>query len=103
MRSTISCFEHTPTPVVALNRAVALAEVEGPDAALDAIAGLDLEDYHLYHATRADLLTRLGRRDEAALAYDSAIRLTSNAAERELLERRRSDSRQAPGTSIEGS
>ena len=60
------------------------------DSALDAIAGLDLEDYHLYHATRADLLTRRGRCDEAALAYDRAIRLTSNAAERELLDRRSS-------------
>src|SRR5262249_26479984 len=58
-----------PSPVVALNRAVALAEVEGPDAALGELDGLGLDGYHLFHAIRADLLRRLGRAQEAATAY----------------------------------
>jgi RNA polymerase sigma-70 factor, ECF subfamily len=78
-----------PSPVVALNRAVALAEVEGPDAALAIVDDLDLDDYGLFHAIRADLLRRLGRMDEAARAYDAAIAGTENAAERAFLERRR--------------
>jgi RNA polymerase sigma-70 factor (ECF subfamily) len=81
--------EHAATPVVELNRAVALAEAGDPAAALSAIDDLDLAGYHLYHATRADLLTRLGRYDQAQAAYDDAIALTANAAERELLEHRR--------------
>jgi RNA polymerase sigma-70 factor (ECF subfamily) len=80
-----------PTPVVALNRAVALAEVAGPGPALAAVDALDLKRYHLYHATRADLLRRLGRREEASIAYDEALRLTGNAAERAFLQRRRDD------------
>ncbi|HZY27220.1 MAG TPA: RNA polymerase sigma factor [Jiangellaceae bacterium] len=76
-----------PSPVVALNRAVAVAEVEGPDAALTLVDGLDLGDYHLFHAIRADLLRRLGRTDEAAPAYEAAIDRTENAAEREFLHR----------------
>jgi RNA polymerase sigma-70 factor, ECF subfamily len=78
-----------PTPVVELNRAVAVAEVEGPDAALSLVDRLDLGGYHLFHAVRADLLRRLGRSSEAADAYTSAIARTDNAAERELLERSR--------------
>jgi RNA polymerase sigma-70 factor, ECF subfamily len=74
-----------PTPVVALNRAVAVAEVEGPDRALAAVDALDLDGYHLLHATRADLLRRLGRADEAAAAYDRAASLTTNQAERTFL------------------
>jgi RNA polymerase sigma-70 factor (ECF subfamily) len=74
---------------VALNRAVALAEVAGPATALRAIEDLDLQTYHLYHATRADLLARLGRHQEAVLAYDAAIWLATNAAERDFLRRRR--------------
>jgi RNA polymerase sigma-70 factor, ECF subfamily len=77
-----------PSPVVALNRAVAVAEVEGPDAALALVDGLDLGGYRLFHAIRADLLRRLGRRDEAARAYEAAIARTENAAEREFLQRR---------------
>ncbi|WP_409493689.1 RNA polymerase sigma factor [Amycolatopsis sp. cmx-11-12] len=77
-----------PTPVVALNRAVAVAEVDGPGAALDAIDELKLEDYHLYHAIRADLLHRLGRPAESAQAYEAAIRRAENSAERRLLERK---------------
>jgi RNA polymerase sigma-70 factor (ECF subfamily) len=79
----------TPTPVVALNRAVALGEVHGPQAALDAIEDLDLAGYHLFHATRADLLRRLDRRAEAAVAYDEAIARAANAVERGFLEERR--------------
>jgi RNA polymerase sigma-70 factor (ECF subfamily) len=78
-----------PTPVVALNRAVALAEVSGPAAGLAAIEDLDLPEYHLYHAVRADLHARLGCRDEAESAYDAAIGLVTNDAEREHLERKR--------------
>src|SRR6266568_4356253 len=78
-----------PGPVVALNRAVAVAEVHGPDAALALVDGLDLDGYHLYHAIRADLLRRLGRAAEAAAAYDAAIARTENAAERDFLRRRR--------------
>jgi RNA polymerase sigma-70 factor, ECF subfamily len=79
----------TPTPVVALNRAVAVAEVEGPEAALALVDGLDLDGYHLFHAIRADLLRRLGRDGEAALAYDAAIARAQNAAELAFLEGRR--------------
>ncbi|HEX2344344.1 MAG TPA: RNA polymerase sigma factor [Vicinamibacterales bacterium] len=80
-----------PSPVVALNRAVAVAEVEGPAAALALVNGLDtdLNRYHLFHAIRADLLRRLDRRDEAAQAYAEAIARAANARERDLLERRR--------------
>jgi RNA polymerase sigma-70 factor, ECF subfamily len=78
-----------PSPVVALNRAVAVAEVEGPDGALTVVDGLDLGGYYLFHAIRADLLRRLGRKLEAALAYEAAIARTENATEREFLERRR--------------
>ena len=78
-----------PSPVVALNRAVAVAEVEGAEAALALVEGLDLGGYRLYHAIRADLLRRVGRRAEASLAYGAAIALTENEAERDFLERRR--------------
>jgi RNA polymerase sigma-70 factor (ECF subfamily) len=78
-----------PTPVVALNRAVALAEVAGPAAALDAVDELPLDGYHLYHATRADLLRRLNRGPEAAAAYDKAIALAENETERAFLSSRR--------------
>ncbi len=78
-----------PGPVVALNRAVAVAEVEGPEAALALVDELDLDGYHLFQAIRADLLRRLGRGPEAALAYDAAIAVAGNAAERAFLEERR--------------
>jgi RNA polymerase sigma-70 factor, ECF subfamily len=78
-----------PTAVVALNRAIAVAEVDGPAAALSLVDGLELEGYHLFHAIRADLLRRLGRRTEAALAYEAAIGLAENAAERAFLQRSR--------------
>jgi len=78
-----------PNPVVELNRAVAVAEVEGPDAALALINRLDLNDYRLFHAIRADLLRRLGRTAEASRAYTAAIALSENVAERDFLESRR--------------
>ncbi len=78
-----------PTPVVALNRGVAVAEVHGPQAALDGIEQLGLGNYHLFHAARADLLRRLGRRDEAVAAYDAAIALAANGAEAAFLLRQR--------------
>jgi RNA polymerase sigma-70 factor (ECF subfamily) len=77
-----------PTPVVALNRTVAVAEVDGPAAALDLVDALDLDRYYLSHAIRADLLRRLGRLPEAAAAYRRAADLTGNAAERAFLEER---------------
>jgi RNA polymerase sigma-70 factor (ECF subfamily) len=78
-----------PTAVVALNRAVALAEIEGPQAGLAAIDGLDLGCYHPFHVARAAMLRQLGRTAEAAQAYDVAMTLTANAAEREFLDRRK--------------
>jgi RNA polymerase sigma-70 factor (ECF subfamily) len=78
-----------PSPVVALNRAVAVAEVEGPAEALRLIASLDLGHYYLWYAIRADLLHRLGRNSEAAVAYEAAIARAGNAAERAFLQRRR--------------
>jgi RNA polymerase sigma-70 factor, ECF subfamily len=78
-----------PSPVVALNRAVAVAEVHGPAAALALVDALDLGGFHLFHAIRADLLRRLGRRAEATSAYETAIELAENAAERAFLQRRR--------------
>ena len=82
-------FSLAPSPVVALNRAVAVAEVEGPEAALALVDGLALGDYHLFHAIRADLLERLGRTAEAASAYESAIARSENVVERGHLQRRR--------------
>ncbi|WP_277371560.1 RNA polymerase sigma factor [Rhodococcus rhodochrous] len=84
-----------PTPVVALHRAVALAEVEGPAAALGIVDRLDLERYHVFHAVRADLLARLGRITEASEAYTTAAARTENAVERAHLLRRRDDLRDA--------
>jgi RNA polymerase sigma-70 factor (ECF subfamily) len=78
-----------PSPVVALNRAVVTAELDGPAVALAAVDALDLSDYHAWHATRAELLVRLGRDGEASGAYDAAIRLAVNPAEQRHLQRRR--------------
>jgi RNA polymerase sigma-70 factor (ECF subfamily) len=74
-----------PTPVVALNRAIAVGEVHGPGAALALVDGLDLEHYHLFHATRADLLGRLGRTAEATAAYERAADLAPTDTERNFL------------------
>jgi RNA polymerase sigma-70 factor, ECF subfamily len=79
-----------PTPVVELNRAVAIAMADGPAAGLplvDVLAG-ELDGYHLFHSTRADLLRRLGRSGEAAAAYGRALDLATNPQERAFLERR---------------
>ncbi|WP_327137936.1 RNA polymerase sigma factor [Streptomyces sp. NBC_01340] len=78
-----------PSPVVALNRAVAVAEVDGPEQALALVDALDLDGYHAFHAVRADLLRRLGRTVEAVRAYEAAIALTDSAPERAYLERAR--------------
>ena len=74
-----------PTPVVALNRAVAVAELHGAEAGLAEVDRLDLAAYHLFHATRADLLARLGRTGEARRAYAAALELATNEAERTFL------------------
>jgi RNA polymerase sigma-70 factor, ECF subfamily len=77
-----------PTPVVALNRAVAVAEVDGPAAALAIADGLALEGYYLWHAIRADLLARLGRQTEAVTEYETAISQTTNGAQQRFLRQR---------------
>jgi RNA polymerase sigma-70 factor (ECF subfamily) len=78
-----------PTPVVALNRAVALAQVKGATTALATLESIDLDDYYLFHAVRADLLSRIGRNEEARSEYDAALALTSNDAELTFLARAR--------------
>jgi RNA polymerase sigma-70 factor (ECF subfamily) len=77
-----------PTAIVALNRAVAVAEIDGPQAALQLIDALDLHQFYLFHSIRADFLRRLGRHDEAAASYEKAIELCGNDAEREFLQQR---------------
>ncbi|MDG4829606.1 RNA polymerase sigma factor [Solwaraspora sp. WMMD1047] len=94
----LTLYDHlvalSPSPVAALNRAVALAEVHGPAAGLTAVdelgggTGTGLDGFYLYHAIRADLLRRLGRETDALSAYRAAVALTGNAAEREFLELR---------------
>ena len=79
-------FSLQPTAVVELNRAVVVAEIAGPERALSLVDGLPLERYHLWHATRANLLDRLGRRTEAAAAYRAAAELAPTDAEREFLD-----------------
>jgi RNA polymerase sigma-70 factor, ECF subfamily len=94
-RQVLALYDHllalTPTPVVALNRAVAVAEVSGPAAALPLVDGLidNLGEHHLLHATRADLLRRLGRTADAAAAYADAAARTTNTVERDFLEHHR--------------
>ena len=80
-----------PSPIIALNRAIAVAELDGPEVALATIDRLEdkLAGYHAYHATRADLLRRLGRSQESRAAYDKAIELAGNTAETAYLTRRR--------------
>jgi RNA polymerase sigma-70 factor (ECF subfamily) len=80
-------FSLTPSPVVALNRAVAVAEIEGAEKGLRLVSELDLPRYHLFHAVRADLLRRLGRNADAAAAYQAAIALCDNAREKDFLQR----------------
>ena len=78
-----------PTQVVALNRAVAVAEVHGESGALSLLDDMDLDRYHLYHATRAELLRRMGEVDAADDAYGEALALVSNEVERRFLQERR--------------
>ncbi|MER6589525.1 RNA polymerase sigma factor [Micromonospora chalcea] len=78
-----------PSPIVRLNRAVAVAELDGPQVALAEVEGLPLDGYHAYHATRAELLRRIGRGGEAREAYERAIELAGNSAETAYLRRRR--------------
>ena len=80
-----------PSPIVTLNRAIAIAELDGPQVALAAVDRLaeQLAGYHAYHATRADLLRRLGSTEKARAAYDRAIELAGNTAETAYLTRRR--------------
>ena len=80
-----------PSPIVALNRAVAVAELDGPGVASRWSTRLGLTGYHAWHAIRADLLRRLGRSDEAKAAYDAAIAATENSAERAYLSRKRGE------------
>jgi RNA polymerase sigma-70 factor, ECF subfamily len=77
--------ELTGSPVVTLNRAVAVAELEGPEIALSLLEGLDLDGYRYYHSTRADLLRRLGRHTEAHAAYARALELTKPGPEQRFL------------------
>jgi RNA polymerase sigma-70 factor (ECF subfamily) len=80
-----------PSPIVALNRAVAVAELDGPEVALTLVDRLPLTGYHPWHAARADLLRRLGRTGESKQAYDAAIATTQNSAERAYLSRKRGE------------
>ena len=95
----LALYDHllsmTPTPVVAMNRAIAMGEVRGPKAALEVLDDLDLDDYHLYHAARADLLRRLERHEDASQAYARAAALTASDAERVFLEDRLQAAREA--------
>lgn len=91
-RQILQLYDHlmalAPSPVTALNRAVAVAEVQGLNQALAAVDRLDLADYYLFHAIRADLLRRLGRNTEAKRAYEAALARSDNIAEKGFLERR---------------
>ena len=88
-----------PSPVVTLNRAIAVAELDGPHVALAQVDAVSepLDGYHAFHATRADLLRRLGRSAEARTAYDRAIELAGNSAEMAYLTRRRAELAAAGG------
>ena len=94
-RQVVVLYDHlmtlAPSPVVALNRAVAVAEVDGPAAGLAALEGVGLPRSHLLPAVRADLLRRLGRTAEAAAAYDAALALAGNGREAAFLRRRRDE------------
>ena len=90
-------FELTPTPVVALNRCIALAEVRGPAIALSLVDEIDVAGYYLFHATRGELLRRLQRYDQASAAYGRAAELAPSVAERSLLEDRRTAARSDDG------
>ena len=80
--------QRTGSPVVELNRAVAIAELDGPDAGLALLGTLTLDDYRYYHSTRADLLRRAGRKGDARAAYARALELAETDPERQFLARR---------------
>jgi RNA polymerase sigma-70 factor, ECF subfamily len=88
--------ERYSSPVIELNRAVAIAMWQGPEAGLGLLDGMDLPDYHLLPAARADLLRRSGRREEAAAAYDQALLRVTNESERRFLEKRLAELRKRP-------
>jgi RNA polymerase sigma-70 factor (ECF subfamily) len=88
----------TGSPVVELNRAIAIAETEGPEAGLRLVDQLGLHDFRYLHSTRAELLRRLGRTDEAREAYRRARKLTDDGAERRFLERRLAELAAATGS-----
>jgi len=92
----------TGSPVVELNRAIAIAETDGPEAGLRIVDRLGLDDFRYLHSTRADLLRRLGRTEEAREAYRDALDLTENGAERRFIERRLTELTAAPGDSTVG-
>jgi RNA polymerase sigma-70 factor (ECF subfamily) len=90
----------TGSPIVALNRAAAVGEADGPEAGLELVDGLELESYRYLHSTRAELLRRLGRAAEARAAYDRALALVDDDDERRLFERRRAELGQLDGASV---
>lgn len=90
----------TGSPIVALNRAAAVGESDGPEAGLELVDGLELESYRYLHSTRAELLRRLGRAAEARAAYDRALALVDDDDERRLFERRRAELGQLDGASV---
>jgi len=94
----VELARQTGSPVVELNRAIAIAESEGPEAGLRIIDGLRLDDFRYLHSTRAELLRRLGRTDEARHAYRLARQLTDDGAERRFLERRLTELAATPGS-----
>ena len=91
----VALYDHLtrldPSPIVALNRAVAVAELDGPKVALTLVDRLPLAGYHAWHVARADMLRRLGRTAEAKESYDAAIAATQNSAERAYLSRKRGE------------
>jgi RNA polymerase sigma-70 factor (ECF subfamily) len=91
----------TGSPVVRMNRAIAVAEVDGPDAALAVLDRLELDDYRYYHSTRADLLRRLGRDEEARAAYTRALELTRPGPEQRFLDSRLADLSEGAGGQLE--
>jgi RNA polymerase sigma-70 factor (ECF subfamily) len=100
-RQIVQLYDHllaiAPSPVAALHREVARAEIEGPRAALARVEALELDRHYMFHAIRADLLRRLGRADDAVRAYDAAIERTDNERERAFLRRRRAALRHLQG------
>lgn len=103
-RQILQLYDHllaiAPSPVAALNRAVAVAEVQGAEVALQIVDALEMPQYYLFHAIRADLLRRLGRHAEAAAAYDAAIARTENAAERNFLKHRQALANETAGEEL---